>query len=133
MTIIWDPKDQPIYQTSDTFQQMTDKLNIGRIQLDSDLNYIDLAIGPDITSSGFTLMGLTTATKSLVDAINELDAELGDITPAAMGVTANTVSGAIFETDQKIDDAVTLLNSLIAALSARVVSVYDVNGTLLNP
>jgi len=103
MTIQWEPKDQPIYQTQDTFQQLVDKLNISRTQLDSDLNYLDSAIGPLPAGSLFDIEGITTsrvAGKTLIDAINEIDAELG---PDALNTVAQTFSGAINEIEAVFD------------------------------
>ena len=54
----------------------------------------------------------TTEDSDVVGAINEHDAELGTITPAAMGTTASTVSTAILELDTRLDSINdTLINS----------------------
>ena len=54
----------------------------------------------------------TTEDSDIVGAINEHDAELGTITPAAMGTTASTVSTAINELDSRLDSINdTLINS----------------------
>jgi len=54
----------------------------------------------------------TTEDSDIVGAINEHDAELGTITPAAMGTTAGTVSTAINELDSRLDSINdTLINS----------------------
>jgi len=133
MTIQWEPKDQPIYQTQDTFQQLVDKLNIGRTQLDSDLNYLDSAIGPLPTGSAFDLEGITTsrvAGKTLIDAINELDTELGS---DALTTVAQTISGAINEIDAVFDASgnqiLATSNFHIHSGSGGHVSVYADNGT----
>jgi hypothetical protein len=47
---------------------------------------------------------LTTTEKTdIVSALNEIDAELGTISAAAMGTTASTISGAIAELETEID------------------------------
>jgi len=102
MTIEWQPKDQPIYQTQDTFQQLVDKLNLGRTQLDSDLAYLDSAFGPLPGSSAFALTGITTTAKSLIDAINEHDIEIGVISTLGTTDKSNLVA-AINEIDAVFD------------------------------
>ena len=102
MTIEWQPKDQPIYQTQDTFQQLVDKLNLGRTQLDSDLAYLDSAFGPLPGSSAFALSGITTTAKSLIDAINEHDIEIGVISTLGTTDKSNLVA-AINEIDAVFD------------------------------
>ena len=102
MTIEWQPKDQPIYQVQDTFQQLVDKLNIGRTQLDSDLAYLDSAFGPLPGTSAFALAGITTTAKSLIDAINEHDTEIGVISTLDTEVKTDLVS-AINEIEAVFD------------------------------
>ena len=102
MTIEWQPKDQPIYQTQDTFQQLVDKLNLGRTQLDSDLAYLDSAFGPLPGSSAFALSGITTTAKSLIDAINEHDIEIGVISTLDTTDKSNLVA-AINEIEAVFD------------------------------
>lgn len=53
----------------------------------------------------------TTDTTDIVASINELDSELGTITSAAMGTTANTVSGAIAEVDGRLDSNDTFIGT----------------------
>ena len=102
MSIEWQPKDQPIYQNTDTFQQLVDKLNLGRTQLDSDLAYLDSAFGPLPGSSTFALTGITTTAKSLIDAINEHDIEIGVISTLGTTDKSNLVA-AINEIDAVFD------------------------------
>lgn len=59
---------------------------------------------------------LTTTASTAVGAINELDAELGTITSAAMGTTASTVSGAIAEIS---DDLYTSTTASFDGLTAK--------------
>lgn len=76
-----------IVNISDTVKTFQEKVNI---------------ISADVGSKDT----LTTTTDSdIVGAINEHDAELGTITPAAMGTTASTVSTAIRELDGRLDSA----------------------------
>lgn len=148
MSETWDPRAQPVYQTTDTFQQLTDKLNSGRTNLDSDLSYLDSAIGPLTAGSTFALTGITTTAKSLIDSINEIDAELGIITSDAMGTTSSTVSTAIAEhggelgtitsvamgtTASTVSTAILELGANITTVNARIPNVYNAAGTLLNP
>jgi hypothetical protein len=42
----------PIFQTTDTFQQLVDDLNTYGNTVDSNFHYVDSAIGPD-AGSGF--------------------------------------------------------------------------------
>ena len=96
----------PIFQTTDTFQQLVDDLNAYGSTLDSDLQYVDSAIGPD-AGSGFYLNGLTTTSGNLIDAIQELDSDLhgfGGGTFATETTTeAKTVVGAINEIEAVYD------------------------------
>ena len=108
MTTQWKPKPQPIYQVQDTFQQLVDKLNLGRTQLDSDLAYLDSAFGP-LSGSSFELSGLTTTGKSLVDAINEVDSDIG-------------VLSSLTTTDK---------TSLVAAVN-EIEAVFDASGNTIN-
>ncbi|MEB3269959.1 MAG: hypothetical protein VKJ09_15570, partial [Leptolyngbya sp.] len=65
---------------------------------------------------------LTTASGSIVGALNEHDAELGTITSVAMGTTAGTVSGAIAELDDRLDsiNGTQLVTPLVWATDMRV-------------
>ena len=68
----------------------------------------------NITSADVGWRGNLTTTQDsdIVGAINEHDAELGTITPTAMGTTAGTVSTAINELDTRLDSINdTLINS----------------------
>ena len=109
MTTPWKPKAQPIYQTTDTFLQLVEKLNLGRTQLDSDLAYLDSAFGP-LSGSSFELPGLTTTGKSFVDAINELDAEIGVISNLNTDATGNLVA-AVNEIEAVFDASANRINA----------------------
>ena len=110
MTIEWQPKDQPIYQTTDTFQQLVDKLNDASSQIDSDNAYLDSAFGP-LSGSSFELSGLTTTGKSLVDAINELDSDIGVISTLDTNDKTNLVA-AINEIEAIFDASEGKINSV---------------------
>lgn len=71
-------------------------------ELDSDLH------GP---SGGSAKIDLSTTAKTIVDAINEHDAELGTITSLAMGTSASTVSAAIAELHDSLGDALLTTSS----------------------
>lgn len=96
----------PIFQTTDTFQQLIDDLNTYGNTVDSNFQYVDSAIGPD-AGSGFYLNGLLTTAGNLIDAINELDSDLhgvGGGTFATETTTqAKTVVGAINEIEAVFD------------------------------
>tara|TARA_R110000737_G_scaffold50203_3_gene71150 strand:+ start:41 stop:700 length:660 start_codon:yes stop_codon:yes gene_type:complete len=128
MTIEWQPKDQPIYQTTDTFQQLVDKLNLGRTQLDSDLAYLDSAFGPLPGSSVFSLTGITTTAKSLIDAINEHDIEIGVISTLDTTDKSNLVA-AINEIEAVFDASD---NNITATSTFSIITpndiVLDANG-----
>jgi len=109
MTIEWQPKAQPIYQNTDTFQQLVDKLNLGRTQLDSDLAYLDSAFGP-LSGSSFELSGLTTTGKSLVDAINELDGDIGVLSSLATTDKSSLVA-AVNEIETVFDASANRINA----------------------
>lgn len=66
---------------------------------------------------------LTTVAGPVVGAINEHDAELGEITSIAMGTNASTVSGAIAELDDRLDS----INQ--TQLSTPKIFVADSNAT----
>ena len=128
MSIEWQPKDQPIYQNTDTFQQLVDKLNLGRTQLDSDLAYLDSAFGPLPGSSAFALTGITTTAKSLIDAINEHDIEIGvistlDTTDKSSLVAAINEIEAVFDASTK-----TITSNTNIVLDASQDIVLDANG-----
>jgi hypothetical protein len=96
----------PVFQTTDTFQQLIDDLNTYGNTVDSNFQYVDSAIGPD-AGSGFYLNGLLTTAGNLIDAINELDSDLhgvGGGTFATETTTeAKTVVGAINEIEAVFD------------------------------
>jgi hypothetical protein len=96
----------PIFQTTDTFQQLVDDLNTYGNTVDSDLGYVDSAIGPD-AGSGFYLNGLLTTSGNLIDAINELDSDLhgigGGTFKTLTTTEAKTVVGAINEIEAVFD------------------------------
>ncbi len=128
MTIEWQPKPQPIYQNTDTFQQLVDKLNLGRTQLDSDLAYLDSAFGPLPGTSAFALTGITTTAKSLIDAINEHDIEIGVISTLETDDKTNLVS-AINEIEAVFDASTATINSNVnIKLDANMDIVLDANG-----
>ena len=132
MTIEWQPKDQPIYQTQDTFQQLVDKLNLGRTQLDSDLAYLDSAFGPLPGSSAFALTGITTTAKSLIDAINEHDIEIGVISTLDTTDKSSLVA-AINEIEEMFDASANRINgnSFFQIISdGGAVAISAENGTI---
>ena len=75
---------------------------IPKVNLSDTLNSQRTRFNQLIDSVG-DVSSLTTTAGPVVDAINELDAELGTITSGAMGTTAGTVSGAIAELDGRLD------------------------------
>ena len=145
----------PVFQTTDTFQQLVDDLNTQGSVVDSNFHYVDSAIGPD-AGSGFTLAGLLTTSGNLVDAINELDSDLfgagGGAFKSETSTTAKTVVGAIVELDSDLFGAgggtfktevtttaktvigsVNELDAQIDVVDARIPNVYNRSGTHLNP
>ena len=105
--IEWKPNLQPVYETTETFQQLVNKLNVGAEDLDSDLSYLDSAIGPLSGGSTFSLSGLSTTAKSLIDAIRELDEDLHGAGGGTFSTETNTqeknVVGAINEIEGVFD------------------------------
>jgi len=94
----------PLFQTTDTFQQLIQDLNYYGDNVDSDLSYLDSAIGP---GGNKTLRGLDDFTAgTLVDALNELDSDLhgsGGGSGADLTTQAKTVVGAINEIEAVFD------------------------------
>jgi len=82
----------PIFQTTDTFQQLIDDLNHFGDNVDSDLSWIDSAIGDP------TL--LATAATQLVTAINELNDSIG---AGSLNTVAQTLIGAVNEVEGVFD------------------------------
>jgi hypothetical protein len=103
---------------------LTDTFNTNRVRFN---NLLD-SVG-DVST-------LTTAATDVTSAINEHDAELGTITSGAMGTTADTVSGAIAELDDRLDSinntqiqSAKLLMNDSSAVSA-IKGKLDVHGDL---
>jgi len=101
--------DHPLFQTTDTFQQLIQDLNHFGDIVDSDMKYLDSAIGPE--TNGFRLTkvkGLEDFTaNTLVDALNELDSDLhggnGGNFAADRTTAYKTVTGAINEIERVFD------------------------------
>ena len=82
----------PIFQTTDTFQQLIDDLNHFGDNVDSDFSYLDSAIGnPSL---------LATAATQLVTAINELNDSIGS---GGINTVAQTLIGAVNEVEAVFD------------------------------
>lgn len=101
--------DHPLFQTTDTFQQLIQDLNhFGNI-VDSDMKYLDSAIGPYTNGFRLTkLKGLEDFTaNTIVDALNELDSDLhggnGGNFAADRTTAYKSVTGAINEIERVFD------------------------------
>ena len=82
----------PVFQTTDTFQQLINDLNHFGDNVDSDLSFIDSAMGnPSL---------LATAATQLVTAINELNDSIGS---GGLDTVAQTLIGAINEIEDTFD------------------------------
>jgi len=105
MTVRFHDSAHPLFQTTDTFQQLIQDLNhFGDIH-DSDMKYLDSAIGPGGTLS---LNGLGDFTaNTIVDALNELDSDLhgvgGGNFKADTNTAYKTVTDAINEIERVFD------------------------------
>ena len=101
--------DHPLFQTTDTFQQLIQDLNHFGDNVDSDMKYLDSAIGPE--TDGFRLTKLKgledLAANTLVDAINELDSDLHGVGGGNFKADTNTeyktVTDAINEVERVFD------------------------------
>jgi hypothetical protein len=103
----------PVFQTTDTFQQLVDDLNTYGNTVDSNFHYVDSAVGPD-AGSGFHLNGLLTTSGNLIDALNELDSDLhgGPGTFKALTTTeAKHVVGAINEIEAVFDASASTIDT----------------------
>lgn len=115
----------PLFQTTDTFQQLIQDLNYFGDNVDSDLSYLDSAIGPGGTK---TLRGLDDFTAgTLVDALNELDSDLhgsGGGSGSDLTTQAKTIIGAINEIEAAFDaNAGTIdVDSALAVTSGNAIS-----------
>jgi len=90
----------PIFQTTDTFQQLIDDLNHYGDNVDSDLSFIDSAMGnPSL---------LATAATQLVTAINELNDSIGS---GGLNTIAQTLIGAVNEIENVFDASAYEINS----------------------
>ena len=104
MTVRFHDSDHPLFQTTDTFQQLIQDLNHFGDIVDSDMKYLDSAIGP---GGSLALNGLSDFTaNTLVDALNELDSDLhgsGGGSGSDLDTQAKTVVGAINEIEAVYD------------------------------
>jgi hypothetical protein len=102
--------NHPLFQTTDTFQQLINDLNhFGDIH-DSDMRYLDSAIGP---GGNLFVIGLddfslnSDGGRSIIDAINELDSDLhgagGGNFKADTNTAYLTVTDAINEIERVFD------------------------------
>lgn len=90
----------PVFQTTDTFQQLINDLNHFGDNVDSDLSYIDSAVGnPSL---------LATAATALVPAINELNDSIGS---GGLNTSAQTLIGAVNEIENVFDASAYEINS----------------------
>lgn len=137
---------------SDTFREFVQKVNtistnlgdIDTIYSDSDVvRTINLLKGlvDDLDSDiGLPLSNLTTTDKTtIINAINELDSDLGSLSSLTTTDKSNIVS-AINELDSDVGTISSLntteKSSVVNAmneLDRRIIDVYDSDGTLLNP
>lgn len=87
----------PLFETTDTFQQLVDHLNYYADNVDSDLRWLDSQIGNvnDLTTENIG----DSVTKNLVSAINELDSDLhgagGGSAATDLLTPSKTIVGAI--------------------------------------
>jgi hypothetical protein len=117
----------PLFQTTDTFQQLIQDLNYFGDNVDSDLSYLDSAIGPGGTK---TLRGLDDFTAgTLVDALNELDSDLhgsGGGSGSDLTTQAKTIVGAINEVEAVFDaSAETITTSANLTVDAGEAIILD--------
>ena len=119
--------DQPnhlTYSTTDTFQLLVDKLNYDGDIYDSDLRYLDGAVGDPTT--------LTTTAKNLTDAINELDSDLfgagGGSAHLELIGTEKTIVGAINRINTQFDPD---FNGSQGAVDSDFTLAAQGNGSLL--
>ena len=100
--------DHPLFQTTDTFQQLIIDLNhFGNI-VDSDMKYLDSALGPETSGYLGKLRGLDDFTaNTLTDALNELDSDLHGVGGGNFKADTNTeyktVTDAINEIERVFD------------------------------
>lgn len=139
-------------QLADTFRVFVQKVNeistnlgdIDTIWSDSDVvRTVNLLKGlvDDLDSDvGLPLSNLTTTNRnSVINAVNELDADIGHRSNLTTDVNTNIVS-AINELDSDVGNITTLnttdkssVVNAINELDFRTIEVYDSDGTLLNP
>lgn len=90
----------PVFQTTDTFQQLINDLNHFGDNVDSDFGYVDAALGnPSL---------LATAATALVPAINELNDSIGS---GGLNTSAQTLIGAVNEIENVFDASAYEINS----------------------
>jgi hypothetical protein len=111
----------PVFQTTDTFQQLVSDLNTLRSQYDSDLLFVDSSLG-DLSS-------LTTTSKTLVGGINELDSDIGAQPFTNLTTDAKTLTGAVNEIDAVFDaSAESIVTSGNLLVDANGDIILDANG-----
>lgn len=124
---------------TDTFSQQVDKINTISLDLgatgrlltnqDSDtisaLNEHDSAIRG--TNTGLVASVLTTTNKNLLDAINELDSDIGANPASTLTTTAKTITGSLVELDSDVGVISTLSttnkSNLVSAINELFTSV----------
>ena len=125
---------------TDTFSQQVDKINTLSLDLgatgrlltnqDSDtisaINEHDSAIRG--TNTGLVASVLTTTKKNLVDAINELDSDIGANPASTLTTTAKTITGSLNE----LDSDVGALSSLSTTNKASIVTSINELFTSVN-
>jgi hypothetical protein len=97
MALVDSTQQYPTFSTTDTFQQLINRLNEGFPLVDSDLKYLDARIGD--------LSELTTTQESLVKAINELDSDL-------FGAGGGSAATELVGSEKTIVDALNLLTTM---------------------
>ena len=124
---------------TDTFSQQVDKINTISLDLgatnrlltnqDSDtisaINEHDSAIRG--TNTGLVANVLTTTKKNLVDAINELDSDIGANPASTLTTTAKTITGSLNELDSDVGVIASLSttdkSSIVASINELFTSV----------
>tara|TARA_A200000113_G_scaffold205861_1_gene202414 strand:+ start:112 stop:846 length:735 start_codon:yes stop_codon:yes gene_type:complete len=124
---------------TDTFSQQVDKINTLSLDLgatgrlltnqDSDtisaINEHDSAIRG--TNTSLVASVLTTTKKNLVDAINELDSDVGANPASTLTTTAKTITGALLELDSDVGVIASLSttnkSSIVASINELFTSV----------
>lgn len=120
--------DHPLFETTDTFQQLVNHLNYWGDNVDSDLKMLDSAIG-GVDSSQRRLAGITTIANNVVGGIVELDSDIGPRPHTTLNTEAKNLTDAINEIEFVFDaSAHTIISAVDFTIDGEQDIILDADG-----